>query len=363
MNFIPQDFANKIQGFGLVFLIASCGTNSEDTNFSIPIKMSSAITFAELNLKNSNQKLPDKGTEKLSIENYVISISGCDSGMSGNSSSETVKVKIKDTHCIAKLLSFNLSRQMYTLKGFGAVDFKTWLAGDTAIFQGKDSSDLIKVKVVSQLSNPIIESDLVSYHFTIANTKNKNSEIIGSAQALSIAGQEAPNFTINAEGFSFVNINSAGAGEFSFTLTCSSGLMTEAKQAGKTTFCPTLSGGKSGVDIYASTNSDPTSLFSYTLILDPQNGSKPGTLTTQQAQAAFANSDVFSVTLADLNPSSTAASSFTTVPLTGPGQMSVEENRYMILVLQAKSPNPSLSADPANSSFQYFPIILPAINQ
>lgn len=361
MNLMPRIFAKICLGIGLVLLIASCGANNADTDFSVPIKMSSSITAAELNLKNSNTKLVDKNSPQIPIDSYVLEISSCTSGQTGKTSDESLKVTMQDTNCLAKLVSFKLSGQAYEPKGAGAADFKTWLAGDTAIFQGIDSADLIKVKVVSQLSSPIADSDLVSYLFTIASSTKKNSEIIGTGQNITIAGQDAPNFTINANSFTFVNINKYGAGEFSFTLTCSSGPMTMGKQPGKKTFCPTIAGGSAGVDVYANSNSDPTSLFSYVLILDPQNGGKPGTLTAQQAKAAFTNGGT-TVSLADLNPSSTAAISFTTQTLIGPGQMFVEANRFIILVLQAKSTNPSLTDDPANSSFQYFPITLPPIN-
>lgn len=355
------------------FLI-SCGVqqldnrHSDGSHASIPVALSSSVTAADLHLQDEENDLQLAGSNSggLPVSSFVINVSGCATGETGNTSASILNVFIKDTNCIAKLTSFVLRGQTYAPSGAGAVPFTSWTVGSTAIFQGASATDLINVRVVSQLSSPVAISDYVSYNITVNKVGTNNSSlVVGESQSLYVAGQDAPNFIINSGDATFVNINSSGYGQFTFKLTCASGNMIVGSQTGKTTFCPTVTNGTyasgAGVDVYAASNSDSSSLFSYKLIVDPQNNSSPGTLTMAQAQAAFASAGS-TVALADLNPSSTASTAFTTITLTGPGQMATTANRYMILVLQAKDTNSTYTSNTAYSSFQYFPITLPSVS-
>lgn len=357
---------------GLASIIASCGVqqisdkHNDGTHTPIPVALSSSVTAADLHLQEEDLQLAGSNSGGLPVDSFVINVSGCATGESGNTSASILNVYIKDTNCVAKLTSFVLRGQTYAPTGAGAVAFTSWTAGSTAVFQGASATDLINVKVVSQLSSPVAVSDFVSYNLTVNKVGTNNASIVvGESQSLYVAGQDAPNFIINSGDATFVNINSSGYGQFTFKLTCASGNMIVGSQTGKTTFCPTVTSGTyasgAGVDVYAASNSDSSSLFSYKLIVDPQNNSSTGTLTMAQAQAAFASAGS-TVALADLNPSNTAATAFTTITLTGPGQMATAANRYMILVLQAKDTNSTYTSNTSYSSFQYFPITLPAVN-
>ncbi len=364
---------STINFLGLAAILTSCGVqqitdkHNDGSHAAIPIALSSGVTAADLLLQEEDLQLAGSNSGGLPVDSYVITVSGCATGETGTTSASILNVYIKDTNCIAKLTSFTLRGQAYTPSGAGAVAFTSWTVGSTAIFQGASATDLINVKVVSQLSSPVAVSDFVSYNITMNKAGTNNASIVvGESQSLYVAGQDSPNFIINTGDATFVNINSSGYGQFTFKMTCASGTMKVGSQTGKTTFCPTVTNGTyasgAGVDVYASSNSDATSFFSYKLILDPQNSGSPGTLTMAQAQAAFSTAGS-TVALADFNPSNTAATAFTTVTLTGPGQMATEANRYMILVLQAKDTNASYTSNTSYSSFQYFPITLPAVNQ
>jgi hypothetical protein len=262
-------------------------------------------------------------------------------------------VYFNDVNCLAKLTSFVLHSQNYVPTGTGSSPFSTWLAGDSAIFVGANSNDLVNVKVVSQLSSPILSTDTISYTFTvIKQASNSVSTIIPSPTAipLTVAGRDAPNFKINTGDALFTDLvytgPSTGAGVFTFKLTCVMSAMTVGANVSYNSFCPssvangTLAGGAAGVDVGASSN------FSYKLIQDPNNN---GTLTLAQAQSAFSSGDSTVTLLTDLLSGSTG---FTTSALIGP--VSIVTNPKIILVLQAKDPNHA--SDPTYSSFEYFPM-------
>ncbi len=329
---------------------------------TIPISLSqSTSNMNALNLNSLSLAAPGG----VSVDSFVMTLANCTSGLSGTNSSQTVmNVYLNDTNCLAKLTSFVLHSQSYIPSGTGSSPFTTWLAGDTAIFRGASNTDLINVKVVSQLSSPILTPDVISYEFTILKS-GTNSASITVSNALSIytAGQDAPNFQINSGGGLLTGLvssgGSAGAGIFTFQLICSVSAMTVGANPSYNSFCPTvtpggtIAGGASGVDI------GNASAFSYKLIADPNNAPSGGTLTLAQAIAAFVAGGDTTVTLG-AGVITSGSTGFNTVALTGPGP--IASNQKMILILQAKNTNPTYSSNPNYSSFQYFPITLPTVN-
>ncbi len=285
---------------------------------------------------------PDTGT-------IVYALQGCASGLTASStaSQSAINVYINDTGCYVKLTAFTLHGTVYNLTNSGAVAFSPAISsganGQVATFAGSSSTDLITVKSVSQLSSPIVNADYVSYEFTIIKSGTNSASItVSNSQSLYTAGQDAPNFNIAASDITYNGMTS-GVGNFTFTLTCTNGPMTN--QSGALTyhtFCPTVASGTVGVDIGNS------SAFSYKLINDA-NGN--GTLTMAQAQAAMASGDT-TFTASAGNPAS-PYNSFVTATLAGPGLL--HSYPKMILILQAKNTAAGFSG-PSNSSFQYFAI-------
>ncbi len=351
----------RILGMLLVMGVSyiSCGKSSQNTTPTISLPLESSLTPRDIpvNVIQNTGKLNliDKSGLGLvapggvGADSFVISLVNCSSGLTGTNSSQSVlHVYLNDANCLAKLSSFVLHSQSYVPTGTGSSPFTTWLAGDTAIFRGASNTDLVNVKVVSQLSSPIQISDVVSYEFTIL-TAGTNSASISLASNLTITsvGQDAPNFQLSSGNAFLSGIASSGAGIFTFKLTCDSGTMSVGANPSYNSFCSTTTGSPNGVDVGV------VNQFSYILIADP-NGN--GTLTLAQAQSAFAGGGDTTVNLAtDILPGSTG---FQTQPLTGPGPLST--NLKLILILQSKNPN--FPTNTAYSSFQYFPITLPSSN-
>jgi len=299
-------------------------------------------------LEASNQlKLIDQNSvsqnisEKISVDQYTVNLSDCSSGLSGvNESTGDIHVHVGDTSCLGKLSSFTLQGVEYLPSGIGSVPFTKWIEGDTAVYVGSDNR--VNVTVAHQLSSPITATDFVKYNFEIIHERNKNS-----TGGVTVEGLDAPNFKITKSGL--IDMVSSGAGLFTFELECVTGPMTPGVNEACNSFCPdvvaggTLQNGASGVDL--------NNGFSYKLIADPMNGGVGGTLTFEQAQAAFiAGGDTQSLKTKILSDST----GFQTIVLEGSGPLA--KSPKMILILQAKSLNPKFSSDPTHSSFQYFPI-------
>ena len=299
----------------------------------------------------SGLELASASTQSLSPSSFEVEVGDCASNQySSNDSTAKLAVLINDQHCLAKLISVTLDGQVYLPEGHGSKPFANWLKGDIASFIGANASDVVKVMVIRQLSSPIQKTDSVKYAYTKTSAKVSTAE-----QTAMLFGVQAPNFTIEKGDITMNGIitegSSAGAGTFSFQLTCTTGSMTASTTPGLNCFCPdsveggTLLNGDSGVDVCSSNK------FSYKLISD-LNGD--GTLTMPQAQDAFAEGGDNVI-----NPKTDILEGdrgFKTISLTGP--VSVTSNPRMLLVLQAKSPEPEFSKNPQYSSFQYFPIIV-----
>lgn len=376
LNVIKMINNNSLLRFGpsliVLLLYISCGPSSGGGSSSSDTAQTNSSTKSKSGGSDpvtlETIEIPVKFTEESSPLNlvsspttFVISLTGCNSGLTGNNSSPTsLTVYTHDTSCLAKLSSFVLQSQTYLPSGTGSVPFTTWLAGDTAKFIGANANDVVTVKVVSQLSSPIVITDSVSYSFTVIKTGTNNSSSItpsSNSVSLSVSGVEAPNFKINSGGASYIDLvqtgPSARAGIFSFNLTCVVSGMTTGANPSYNSFCPstvangTIAGGDSGVDVGSSTN------FSFKLIADP-NGN--GTLTLTQAQSAFSAGGDSTVTLSSGILS--GSTGFTTGNLTGPTP--VASYPKLILILQAKDSNHP--TDPTFSSFQYFPMTVTTIS-
>lgn len=361
----------------LLTVLTACGcgggassSSQEDQNNSniiiqVPVKITGTDkTPPDINLLSYNlfDSLQLAAPGSVSPSSYIVNLANCTSGLTGNNSTAgSLNVYLHDTNCIAKLTSFVLYGTTYNLTNPGAVAFSpsTYAAGSTATF-ASSGGDLIYIKIVSQLSSPIQTTDEVSYNFTMNRSgTNSASVIVSSAQSITAAGQDAPNFKINSGDASLVGIVSsgptAGAGLFSFNITCTVSAMTVGANPSYNSFCPTITpggtiaGGASGVDIGVASN------FSYKLIADPNND---GTLTIAQARATFIAGGDSTVTLStDILAGNTG---FRITSITGP--TTIASTPKMILVLQAKNTNPTYSSDPNYSSFEYFPITLPTVN-
>lgn len=328
----------------LLLLPLACGRATQDknsqedflTNFRIPLSLKENATGLANSIGGVN------------VEVYQMTLENCSSGLLGNNTStpETIPAYLRDQNCVVKLASFVFQGKTFLPKGTGAVPFTSWNAGSTAVYT--DGSTLVDVQIVSQLSSPIQDTDTVVYNFAL-NTKS-SPLAVSNKKNVFLKGTDAPNFKIAEGGANCISLTSEGAGLFSFTLNCTSGAMTEGEDRTLNTFCSdleggTIGGGATGVDIGA------PSRFSYKLIKDV-NGD--GTLTIDQAQAAFAEGGATEVDVTkDLLPNSTG---YVTKLLSGPIPMLAHPK--MILVLQAKDPDPNFASDPRYSSFQYFPINL-----
>jgi len=256
-----------------------------------------------------------------------------------------MNVYLHDTGCLAKLTSFVLHGVTYNQTNSGAVAFSSWTAGSSATF-ANSSGGLAYVRVVSQLSSPIVTSDVVSYNFTFISAGTNSASItVSNTQTLYVAGQDAPNFSIGSGNITFDSINGSGAGLFTFSLTCVNGPMLTGANPSYHSLCPTVASGSVGVDIGVN--------FTYKLIADPNNN---GTLTLAQAQSAFSSGDTAPTLATDILSGNTG---FKTISLAGPGAIS--SNPKMILVLQQKNNNAAYTSNTAYSSFQYFAITLPTV--
>lgn len=344
----------------LGFLLHSCGSGGGSGSSELAGTLESIeipVSLKEVEIEDgAGLFLAPGGVES---STFTVALDACSSGLSGNNSVQGIlNVYLNDTNCLGKLSSFTLNGQAYIPSGTGSVPFTTWQVGDTATFVGSGASDLMYVEVISQLSSPTVAGDEISYNFKrIVEGTNNATLLVSTASTLAVAGQDAPNFIINAGDISFDNIVPSGPdigkGQFTFELTCSSGAMTVGNNASYNSYCPTsvaggtIAGGDPGVDIGA--------YFSFKLINDI-NGD--GTLTLAQARSTFSAGGDSTITLAsDILAGNTG---FTTNSLTAPGTLSTTSK--MILVLQAKNENASFTSNPDYSSFQYFYIILPTVN-
>lgn len=166
----------------------------------------------------------DTGIYLTSASAFTMSLEGCASGYSTTVTEANASINLYkyDEGCLLKLNALTVSGVEYTSSNSGATDFATWQAGDAGVFTDASGFYSIAVGVVSQLDDPISGTEAVAYSFamvasgsdeTIADTD------VGDGHAISVDGHPAPSVTIESVVFS--DINSTGAGEFTFNLECS----------------------------------------------------------------------------------------------------------------------------------------------
>ncbi|MBP6217100.1 MAG: hypothetical protein KA436_00775 [Oligoflexales bacterium] len=251
---------------------------------------------------------------------YKISITGCASGLTGTATEADVNLKVykQDRGCLGQLTEFTYLTKTYKPKtGF---TFTTWLAGNTATFENTSDpnpNDRFSVTVISQLSSPTAVADTIQYRFsyiTVGTTDAAPNVLskttVGESHAVSIPGQNPPNFNISLVTFPGISAT-GGTGQFIFKMTCNIAMVGDV--------CD-------GVNLTE---------ISYKLIKDTYTG----VMFVQDAQAIFPTGQS-TVTVAT-DKHLTGNSGFNTVTLTGPGP--IHQNPNMILVLGAN-----------NLSFQYF---------
>lgn len=342
----------------MIFVLHACGEKNtlEQPTVEVPMTLTQSASSDSVNLQLAGS------TSGVPVASFVMALSGCSSGLTASStSSQTVmNVYLGDKNCIAKLTSF--SDGVLTFTPSGGTDFTTWAQGDTATFKSTTTADLAYVTVVKQLTaSGTVIGDYISYNAVFNKASTSATLVVGSAQNIYVAGQDAPNFKINNGDASFITVDSSGRGQFKFKLTCNTNNpMLIGGHSPSTTWCPTLLNNTfasgSGVDVYGTSNADSSALLSYILISD---ASGTGTLTLPNARLAFPTMTSGATVnwSTDYIGSATSASGFTTITLTGPGPLA--SNSKMLLVLMAKN-----SAFPTvlnYASFQYFPISLPAV--
>lgn len=334
------------------FIFESCGFQNnnaaEPKSIQIPINLKSSLIKIGLNLTGSNPGVP--------VTSFVVTLDGCASGLTADNRVADINVYLGDSGCLVKLVSFVSESKTYSSTAVGAVNFTTWAPNEVATFANPDNAnELAIVQIASQLSDPIVDTDFVSFNIYFkTGGDNANVVIINNPASIFVAGQTPPNFKIEVGDAKLSGVDGAsGAGKFVFRLTCVSGELIIGGHDPYKTFCTNKAGetfaSGSGVDIYAENNNDSKSLFSYKLIADV-NGD--GSLTFEQARDAFVSGDS-TVAPDDIDPSSL---SFVTAPLVGPSSLSAATK--LILVLQAKNTNPAYSENSSYSSFLFFPVTL-----
>ena len=201
------------------------------------------------NLKSQGLNLASSNTANtVNVSSYLIKLRDCSSGLelSNETSGDVINIFPQDTDCVGQLLSFVLNGQKYLPTGAGAIPFKNYNVGSSAVYQGANEKDLVDVTVVEQLSSPIRSSDSVRYDFSTAHLDTSANDKQAGV-SVSLTGIEAPNFRINEGDASLVSVvasgESKGAGQFNIKLTCSTGPMTAGYNPSFNSFCPDLISG------------------------------------------------------------------------------------------------------------------------
>lgn len=247
-----------------------------------------------------------------SVNDYIIELTGCNSGYNvSNDPSATatiagggvMNVYKFDQNCLAKLVSFSLDGVTFTNNiADGATDWDV-LAGGVGVAEfASASGDLLPVKINAQLSNPVLDTDTVSFEFNEIDgglDETLTHATTGNGILSSVTGKSAPSFTINS--VTMTGMSAAGEGQFSFKLECTEALV-----------------GDVCVDVDMNN-------ITYKLIEDTYNG----TLTYDQART-----EMLTGATAIILPDETHADGnggFVSVSLTGPPE--IHNNPSMILII------------------------------
>lgn len=165
------------------------------------------------------------------VSDYTIELNGCASGFTTANDPTatatllggggTMNVYKFDQGCEAKLVSFTLGGLVYTNNvADGATDWVTLTASSTAVF-ATSLGALLPVKVISQLSNPVLGTDTVSFEFNeidIGTDETLAASVSGDGISLSVTGKAAPQFSIGS--VTMTGMTVSGEGQFSFQMDC-----------------------------------------------------------------------------------------------------------------------------------------------
>jgi hypothetical protein len=310
----------------LVSLVFGCGSrNGGEMPATDPNRETYEIPISFMPDYSSSYGL-ELAASATAAASYVMNLSGCKSGLSGNVTTSTVKLYVGDSGCLIKLSSFVFNGNTYVPKtNFG---FSTWLATDVGTFVNQsNASDVFSVKVLSQLTQSLVSSsDVVGYSFyqTIKGAaQTVGQSITSQSQSLAVSGMEAPNFVLSTNGnpsstgsvapVVFSGVDSNGYPQMVFNLYC-------AYAMGTSGAC-----GLSSSD----TGAIPLSAITYKLVGDSY-GVNTGTSLTATQLASIMSSGTSTINtstdvLSDNNKG------FKTSTLTGPGVLQSNPNLLLVL--------------------------------
>jgi len=274
---------------------------------------------------------------------YSVSLAGCLSGYTATVSEvnlDGVEVYKDDWNCLAKLTSFTVGGTTYTNANPGAVDFTTWLAGNTATFASA-GGDTIRVVVVAQLASPITGTEAIVYQFSELldgdGDKIFSEAEVSDAHLITVEGQEAPLFNIVASTFLGMD-DVSGAPEFTFKMECVD------DPAAATPVSVAMTDG-AGSNTVCGTNE--LSTVTYKLVKDTYGS----VLTITQAEAIFGTAGTSITVPGDQYADSATQEGFNTATLDGPGGLGTAGNENMILILKS------------GASYTYFNVDVTTISQ
>jgi len=154
------------------------------------------------------------------LENSKFSVSDCKSGFNSVPViAKALRLYPGDYGCLVKLAEFEQDGETYLPSE--SDPFTTWLPGDTALFQSRqDPSKVIAVRLVHQVSSPLLPTDRVTYK--IANLVKSDAQPISTVTEPvpkpSIMIDFAPQFKISS--ILLLGIDGDGKGRFQFELQC-----------------------------------------------------------------------------------------------------------------------------------------------
>ena len=242
----------------------SDSSQAQGEKLSIPVSLYQQNTTGLALDENSN------GLDLLAVTSVNLQVTGCASGNNyGPIKSNFANLIVGDANCLVKLTSFVVGSTTYQPTGSNAVPFTTWLATNTAVFQGASSSDLLYLTVRTQVTGSgVLSTDTVSYSYATgaSGTTNSLSQLnVTTAVPLTASGQAAPNFTIYQA--RQLTTNADGSLNVSFTLQCGTSLTGSSNAT------------------YACSGDLLNTQLDYIFIKDAYS---LGTITVAQALAAFA---------------------------------------------------------------------------
>lgn len=214
---------------GIVAGLASCGF--EDIEFTKVKKDENSDQNKRKKIQIPIQLLEqNSGFNLAAATGFDVVLEGCVTGLTATADETTVgglQVYKDDEGCLAKLTQFETGGVTYSASNPRAVDFTTWLAGDTASFTNGAGTLSIGVVVVTQLDNPISGTEPIEYGFFEVQQgtgQQVPDTVVGASHVLTVGSDGAPDVEIEVGSLatSFIGLTATGAGEFVFDLECGS---------------------------------------------------------------------------------------------------------------------------------------------